>query len=72
MSALLWYLLRRLAEKSTWVALGSVITAMGVTINPEQWQAIMALGMGIPGLISVFLPANVTENHVKPDPSKPS
>lgn len=61
------YILERLKEKSTWVAIGSVITALGVSISPDLWQMIMAIGMGIPGLISIFLPARVAESGVKPD-----
>lgn len=60
------YLLNRLAEKSTWLGIGSALTGIGVTINPDQWQAIMGIGMILPGLISAFLPARVTENNVKP------
>ena len=66
----LYYILERMKEKSTWVALGSVITAMGVGISPENWQAIMAFGMGIPGIVSVFLPARVNEAGVKDNPTK--
>lgn len=70
MMTLVYYILERMKEKSTWVALGSVVTAMGVGISPENWQAIMAFGMGIPGLVSIFLPARVNESGVKTDPPK--
>lgn len=66
MNATLRYIAARLGEKSTWVALGSVLTGLGVMVKPEQWQAIMGLAMGISGMISIFLPATVQEAHVVP------
>lgn len=67
---MLGYILERLKEKSTWVGIGSFITGLGVTISPDKWQIIMGIGMGLPGLISMFLPARVTESQVKPDAPK--
>ncbi len=61
------YILERLKEKSTWTALGSVLTAFGITISPENWALIMGIGMGIGGMVSMFLPARVVESQVKPD-----
>jgi len=69
MNPVVQYILTRLSEKSTWVSLGSVLTGMGVVIAPEHWQAIMAVGMGLPGLISIFLPARVAEAQVVPSPA---
>jgi len=66
---ILEYILARLKEKSTWVSLGSALTGMGVVIAPERWQLIMALGMGIPGIITVFLPSRVEEKDVVPAPA---
>lgn len=58
------YILNRLKEKSTWVALGSVLTGMGVAFSPENWQMIMTIGMGIPGIISVLIPSSVMEKNI--------
>lgn len=66
MNAVLAYILNRLSEKSTWVSLGSALTGMGVVIAPDKWQMIMAIGMGVPGIISIFLPARVMEKNVAP------
>lgn len=64
---MLQYAIERLKEKSTWVAMGSMLTGAGVIISPDSWQAIMGIGMGLSGLISMFMPARVTESQVKPD-----
>lgn len=55
MSALLSALVDRLKEPSTWVGLGSLVTAIGFAIKPELWQQISAVGMGIGGLLAVIL-----------------
>lgn len=60
------YILDRLREKSTWAGIGSVLTGCGVVIKPEYWQTIMAIGMGVPGVIAVFLPDTVQEKNVLP------
>lgn len=62
-----WYfLLDRLKEKSTWVAVGSFLTGLGVAVKPEHWQIIMTIGMGLPGLVTMFLPARITADNIKP------
>ena len=45
----------RLKEPSTWMGLGSLVTAIGWQFSPELWQAIAAVGMGIGGLVAVLL-----------------
>lgn len=66
MHQVLAYLLERLKEKSTWVSIGSFLTAIGVGISPENWQLVMMVGMGLPGLVTMFLPARVQEKGVIP------
>lgn len=66
MQASLEYIVNRLQEKSTWVALGSLLTGIGVAVKPDQWQAIMLIGMGVGGFIGTLLPAKVQEQNVKP------
>lgn len=48
------YLLDRLKEPSTWRGLALLATAAGVTLTPEQMQAIVAAGLAASGLIGVF------------------
>lgn len=63
------YIVARLCEKTTWVSLGTMLTGIGVALKPDQWQAIMAIGMGVSGFISTVLPARVLEKNVTPAPA---
>jgi hypothetical protein len=45
MDAALEYLIARFQEPSTWVSLGTMLTGIGVSIAPQHWQIIMAVGM---------------------------
>jgi hypothetical protein len=42
------------------------LTGMGVAIKPDQWQQIMAIGMGIPGIVTAFLPPHIQEKNIIP------
>jgi len=53
MKALL-YILDRLNENSTWRGLILVGTAVGLRLEPEHQEAIVAAGLGLVGLINVF------------------
>ena len=46
----------RFKEASTWRGLVAVLTAIGVTFEPEQVAAIVAFGMAVAGLIGVIAP----------------
>ena len=48
------FILDRLAESSTWRGLAFVLSAAGVTLIPEQANAIAAAGMAVVGAINVF------------------
>lgn len=50
------YLIERLHEASTWRGLIAIATAAGVTISPEQAEAIVAAGLAVIGLLGAFLP----------------
>jgi len=50
------YFLDRLKEPSTWRGIIAVLTAFGVTISPEQVEAIIATGLAIMGLIGILSP----------------
>lgn len=60
------YIIDRLKERATWNSLSVAATGMGVAIKPDQWQAIMTIGMGMAGLITAFLPPNVQEKSIVP------
>lgn len=47
------YIFNRLAEPSTWRGIVLFVTALGVPINPELMEPIIATGLAITGLIGV-------------------
>lgn len=47
-------LLDWLDQPSTWRGIVAVVTALGVTLSPEQSAAIITAGVSIVGLIEVF------------------
>jgi len=53
MNALL-YILDRLAENSTWRGLILVGTAIGLKVEPEHQEAIVAAGLSLVGVINIF------------------
>ena len=54
MKDILNYILLRLKERSTWLGLISLATAAGVTLSPDQTQAVVTAGVGLAGVIAVF------------------
>ncbi len=48
------WLTARLREPSTWRGLIWLLTAFGVTLRPEVWEQITAVGMATAGLIGVL------------------
>lgn len=46
-------ILERLSENSTWRGLILVATALGVKLEPELQNAVLAAGLGLVGLINV-------------------
>jgi hypothetical protein len=53
MKTLIDTLLARLGENSTWRGLLLVATAVGVKLEPDLQNAILAAGLGLVGLINV-------------------
>lgn len=47
------YLLSRLQEPSTWRGIVLLATAMGIPIQPELLEPIIATGLAVTGLIGV-------------------
>jgi hypothetical protein len=48
------YLLERLKEPSTWRGLTALLTAVGVTLSPEQANALVGAGLALMGVLGVF------------------
>ena len=49
------WLLRRLREPSTWRGLVWLATVAGLSLRPDQAEAIVTAGMALAGLLGVFL-----------------
>lgn len=47
------WLLRRLGEPSTWRGIVLLATGLGITMEPEKMDAIVAVGLAVVGLINV-------------------
>ena len=47
------YILQRLKEPSTWRGLVLIATSAGVAVTPAMADAIVALGIGLAGVIGV-------------------
>lgn len=60
------YLINRLSEKSTWVALGMLGTAIGWKVAPGTWDNIAMIGMGLGGTLGTLLPSRVQQANVTP------
>jgi len=45
--------IEKLSQESTWRGIVAVLTAFGVTLDPERANAIMAVGLCIIGTINV-------------------
>ena len=49
------YVIQKLKEPSTWIGLGSLVTAVGWNIRPDLWPVISLIGMGIGGFLATVL-----------------
>lgn len=54
MKKLLSFLLNRAYERSTWLGIVSIATALGLTLTELQSEAVIAAGMSIAGVIAAF------------------
>ena len=50
------WLIARLCEPSTWRGLVWLATVAGLTLSPQQAEAIITAGMALAGLLGVLLP----------------
>jgi hypothetical protein len=48
------YIVDRAKERSTWVGVIGVLSALGIGIEPALADAIIAVGTGLAGLIGIF------------------
>lgn len=47
------YLIARLSEASTWRGIVLLLTALGVSLSPEQAEAIVTVGLAVAGAAGV-------------------
>lgn len=50
------YIIARLKEASTWRGIVALVTAIGVTLTPDQSAAIVAAGLAVMGAVGAFFP----------------
>lgn len=48
------FLLARAKERSSWLGIISLATALGLTLSEVQSEAIIAAGMSLAGVVAVF------------------
>lgn len=48
------WLIDRLSERSTWLGLTGLVSAAGVALEPQQMEAIIAVGLAIASAVAVF------------------
>ncbi|CAN7305848.1 hypothetical protein [Acidovorax delafieldii] len=49
------YIINRLKEPSTWSGLGMLAVSLGLGIPPGAVEAVTQVGVGLAGLVSIFL-----------------
>ena len=48
------WIVDRLKERSTWLGLISLVTAVGLSLNPNQVEAVIAAGMAVGGVVAAL------------------
>lgn len=48
------YVVGRGRERSTWLGVISVLSALGVALNPDAIEAIVSVGMSVAGAIAIL------------------
>jgi len=54
MNKIVEYLVSRAKERSTWLGLISLATALGLALDAAQQEAVIAAGMAAAGLVAAF------------------
>lgn len=57
------FLLARAKERSTWLGIISLVTALGLTLSDVQGEAVVAAGMSLAGVIAVFTTDKNDDNN---------
>lgn len=47
------YIIDRLSEASTWRGIVLLLTAFGVSLSPDQGEAVVTVGLAVAGLVGV-------------------
>jgi hypothetical protein len=55
-SKIKYFIFNRLDERSTWRGIIAGVTVFGVSLSPEQTQAIISAGVSIGALLEMFVP----------------
>ncbi len=53
--------IKRLKEPSTWAGIGVLLTLTGLNITPDQWSALVNVGIAVAGALAVFLPEKLKD-----------
>lgn len=54
MKDIIAFALARAKERSTWLGLISLLTALGLVLSPGEQEAVIAAGMAAAGLVGAF------------------
>jgi|TARA_B100000686_G_C16792254_1_gene979569 hypothetical protein len=54
MKAFAKFILSRLKERSTWLGIISLLTAAGISLSPDEAQAIAAAGVATAGAVAIL------------------
>ncbi|MFC4168403.1 hypothetical protein [Teichococcus aestuarii] len=49
-------LLARLRQRTTWLALASLLGVLGVQLAPEAWERVVSAGMTLADIVALLLP----------------
>ena len=63
------FIVSRLKEASTWRGILAIITACGITVSPEQSDAIVATGLALIGVVGAFFPDKAAETAAPTTPA---
>lgn len=56
LNTFLYFVVARLRERSTWLGLISLATALGLVLSQAQQDAIIAAGSAVAGLVAALTP----------------
>lgn len=62
------WIIARLRENSTWRGIVWIMTWLGLSLRPDQAEAIIGFGMAVAGLLGVFTSDSPTPIHLESVP----